>query len=239
MMNPIFGQEQSNPSQFMKLHFFCTLAIFSILLASCNDSGEANSHSSKTGINVEGIPENFSGLFLLNPEESSIYWTGKEITGKTHEGSIDALEGDSYIAIDNGMVQKATIMIDMNTISCTDLDDDAKASLESHLKSDDFFNVAEFPTATLRLHGSQIEDDGRIAIASMLEVRGKFSKVVFPIEVELEQGALLVSGEFNFDRSKHDIKFRSQSFPDLFPDLGDKLINDEIAISFQLSLKPE
>lgn len=223
----------------MKLHFFCTLAIFSILLASCKDAAETNSHTSKGTINVEGILENVSGLYLVNPEKSSIYWTGKEITGKTHEGTVDALEGGSFIVIDSGMVQKATILIDMNTISCTDLEDDAKASLESHLKSDDFFNVDEFPSATLQLKGSRIDDEGRISIASMLEVRGKYSKVVFPIDAEMEQGTLLVSGEFNFDRSMHDIKFRSKSFPDLFPDLGDKLINDEIAISFQLSLKPE
>ena len=37
----------------------------------------------------------------------------------------------------------------MNTINCTDLEGDAKNSIEGHLKSDDFFSVKKYPTSTL------------------------------------------------------------------------------------------
>ena len=39
----------------------------------------------------------------------------------------------------------------MTTIICTDLSGKGKASIEGHLKSDDFFSVDKFPTASLTI----------------------------------------------------------------------------------------
>ena len=44
-----------------------------------------------------------------------------------------------------------TITMDMQTISCIDLDGDAKKQLESHLLSDDFFGTNFYPTAELEI----------------------------------------------------------------------------------------
>ncbi len=41
--------------------------------------------------------------------------------------------------------------MDTQTISCIDLDGDAKKQLESHLLSDDFFGVNFYPTAELEI----------------------------------------------------------------------------------------
>ena len=43
-----------------------------------------------------------------------------------------------------------------------------------------------------------------------------------------------MDASLTFDRSKHDVKFRSGAFPDLFPDLGDKLINDDIELDVHI-----
>ena len=40
----------------------------------------------------------------------------------------------------------------MSTITATDLEGEYKGKLEGHLKSDDFFGVEKFPTATLALY---------------------------------------------------------------------------------------
>ena len=56
----------------------------------------------------------------------------------------------------------------------------------------------------------------------------------FPVAISQAEGNLIVDADVTFDRSKHDVKFRSGSFPDLFPDLGDKLINDEIELSVHI-----
>ena len=49
-----------------------------------------------------------------------------------------------------------------------------------------------------------------------------------------EDGTITVDASLTFDRSKHDVKFRSGTFPDLFPDLGDKLINDDIELDVHI-----
>ena len=49
-----------------------------------------------------------------------------------------------------------TFIIDMSTITNTDLEDaEYNAKLVNHLKSDDFFGVEKFPTAKLEIKGSE------------------------------------------------------------------------------------
>jgi hypothetical protein len=48
-----------------------------------------------------------------------------------------------------------------------------------------------------------------------------------------QSGTHRIEGGFVFDRSQHDVKFRSASF---FEDLGDKLIFDEVPVSFEVVL---
>jgi hypothetical protein len=48
---------------------------------------------------------------------------------------------------------------------------------------------------------------------------------------QMTDGAKVIDGVFDFDRTKYDIKFRSSKF---FNNLGDKLISDEVVIGFQI-----
>lgn len=58
--------------------------------------------------------------------------------------------------------------------------------------------------------------------------------IYFPVTLSDDNGNIVVDASVTIDRSKHEVKFRSGAFPDLFPDLGDKLINDDIELDVHI-----
>lgn len=82
----------------------------------------------------------------INAQKSSINWTGKKVTGQ-HVGTINLKEGT--LIFKNNALKGGTFQVDMSTIITTDLDGDSKKQLEGHLRSEDFFGVEKFKTASL------------------------------------------------------------------------------------------
>ena len=60
---------------------------------------------------------------------------GSKISGSSHEGNISIQEG--VISINHGNMVNAEFVVDLNTITCTDLREKA-AYLVDHLKNEDF-----------------------------------------------------------------------------------------------------
>ena len=89
------------------------------------------------------------------------------------------------------------------------------------------------PFSELKLESIKTKE-GQSYAGGLLVIRGISHPISFPVDVSQDGNQLTFDGDMTFDRSKYNVKFRSGSFPDLFPDLGDKLINDEISISFHI-----
>ena len=79
-------------------------------------------------------------------ENSQVVWKGYKVTG-SHEGTILLKSG--YLSFQENILIGGEFEIDMTTINTTDLEGEYKGKLEGHLKSDDFFGVENFPSATL------------------------------------------------------------------------------------------
>lgn len=76
--------------------------------------------------------------------KSTIKWEGAKVGG-SHNGTINLKSGS--LSFENNSLVGGSFEIDMNTITNTDLEGEYKGKLEGHLKSDDFFGVATYPTA--------------------------------------------------------------------------------------------
>ena len=74
-------------------------------------------------------------------KSSTINWLGSKVTG-SHEGTVNLQSG--FLKFDNNDLVGGEFVIDMTSIVCTDLSGKGKASIEGHLKSDDFFSVDDF-----------------------------------------------------------------------------------------------
>ena len=66
----------------------------------------------------------FAQEFILDNTNSSIKWTGKEITTKTHYGSLKFKEGK--INMKDNKIISGMFIVDMNSINCQDLSGSSK-----------------------------------------------------------------------------------------------------------------
>ena len=172
------------------------------------------------------------GVLKVDQKKSSITWIGEKVTG-SHTGNLTIASGELNTA--KGLISNATIVMDMASITCTDLEDpEYNGKLVGHLKSADFFNVAEYKTAVFKLDKfyPQKGKDGNYMVEGTLTIKGITHPISFPADVQINGDEVTATANLSFDRSKYDIRYGSGSF---FEGLGDNLIYDEVKVSFALS----
>ena len=172
------------------------------------------------------ISFSYSQSLNANKTESLIRWYGEELTGKTHFGNLSFKEGQ--IELQDGLIIGGNFVVNMTSLSVEDLSGGAKARLEGHLRSDDFFSVDKYPEATLKItQKAKIEGDVQ-KLYGELTIKGTKHAVDFSIILVDKKTA---TANLTFDRSKYNVRFRSGSF---FENLGDKLILDDIRMEVSL-----
>ena len=160
----------------------------------------------------------------VNVEESSIVWTGKKVTGQ-HEGTISLESG--VLQFDGKTLSGGNFVIDMTTITVTDLEGKGKANLEGHLKSDDFFGVEKHGKATFTITNASKLDDKNYEISGDLTIKNITNPINFTMVVDGNSATAKVI----VDRSKFDVRYGSPSF---FNDLKDKAIYDDFELDVKL-----
>ena len=187
-----------------------------------------------TGV-IADSSENSNVTYTVDAEKSNVTWTGKKVTGK-HYGNVNIEKGE--IIVRDGIIVKAAIALDMNTITNIDLTDEQwNKKLVDHLKSDDFFYVEKNPTATFILTKiipieNSNENDENFTIVGDLTIKGITHQLRFPANVEVKSSKITVKGTAKIDRTKYDIRYGSGSF---FKGLGDNMIYNEFEIGFNIT----
>lgn len=164
----------------------------------------------------------------VNTEASSLKWTGKKVGGE-HFGNISVKEGS--LELKDGNIVGGNFVIDMNSLTCSDLADEGyNAKLVGHLKSDDFFGVASYPTAVLKIKKASAFVSNKAKVTAHLTIKGE----THPIEFEAVKDGMSYSAVITVDRSKYNVKYGSSSF---FDNLGDKVIYDDFTLEVNLVTK--
>ena len=205
---------------------FLIPAILILFIVSCEKSTKKKINTSlpKPTLSLS------SGDYVMDNDNSSIKWTGRELSTKSHYGSLQMKNGSLTVNTDGTV--NGTIKIDMTTIDCEDLQGRSKASLERHLRSDDFFSVESHPIATLTFKSEGgIGAGNKLAFNGDLEIKGISHPISFESEVKNVDPKVSALVNMTFDRSKYNVRFRSGTF---FQNLGDKLIYDDIEISVDI-----
>lgn len=171
---------------------------------------------------------------VLAVSESTLGWTAKKLTGE-HFGKVQISNGELFLG-DEGL-SGGNFTIDMTTIVVEDLEDpEYNKKLTDHLFSDDFFSVEKFNQGSFEITAVEALDATDEAgnthmISGNLTIKGITQGIRFPAQVEVSNDGLKASANFNIDRTLWDIKYRSGRF---FPEIGDKVIMDEIGINLEL-----
>jgi polyisoprenoid-binding protein YceI len=197
--------------------------IFTLLmltaLASCNLNTSQSESSNGTALQAS------DASYTINPDQSIIVWTGREVTTSKHFGNIYFASGQ--FEVKSGLISSGEFVVDMTTIDNQDLPEERRGRLEAHLKSDDFFSVESHPTALLSILSSESVADGKWMVSGELTIK----TFTHPVEFEMSNSNDGWKANLVFDRSKYEVKFRSGSF---FENLGDKLIYDDIELAINL-----
>lgn len=166
--------------------------------------------------------------YQVSTAESSVKWVGKKVTGQ-HDGTVSLKNGE--LIYEGNKLVGGNFTIDMQTIECTDLSGDSKKNLDGHLKSDDFFGVKNYPTASLTIIRAVPQGPNKYKVVANITIKGTTEEIQFPASVENTNGKIVASASFSIDRSKFNVRYGSGSF---FDNLGDKTIYDDFDMEVKL-----
>ncbi len=167
----------------------------------------------------------------VDTKTSIISWKGYKVTG-SHYGKISLKSGK--LDFNNGLLAGGSFEIDMTSMTCEDLSGSMAEKLLSHLKSDDFFGVAKYPTAKFVI--TQVVSrgtPGSYKIIGDLTIKSTTKPIKFFADLKDEGGKMVATAKITVDRSEFDVRYGSGSF---FDNLGDKTIHDEFDLDVKLVL---
>ncbi|MFL2564088.1 MAG: YceI family protein [Flavobacteriales bacterium] len=157
-------------------------------------------------------------------ENAKIIWKGFKVTG-SHEGLISIKSGS--LIFKNDELIGGDFVVDMTSLTCTDLSGEYKSKLEGHLKSSDFFNTDQFPNSTLKITNVTKINSTSYNVKADLNIKGKSEKIEFVTSVYGNKA----TSSLKVDRTKYGIKYGSGSF---FDSLGDNMIYDEFELTIEV-----
>lgn len=166
--------------------------------------------------------------YKVDSKQSTLLWTGKKVTGQ-HSGAISINSGE--LVAEGALIKQGAFEINVASLTNTDITDaEGNAKLVKHLKSDDFFGVEKYPTASFSIVSVTLKSAGEYLVKGKLTIKGKTNDIEFPAAVSTDGKTLTAAAKITVDRTKYDIRYGSKTF---FDNLGDKYIYDE----FELDLK--
>ncbi|MGI9160609.1 MAG: YceI family protein [Saprospiraceae bacterium] len=170
--------------------------------------------------------------YNVDVKSSNIVWKGYKVTGE-HTGNVKLKNGSLQFA--DGKLSGGSFEVDLNSITCTDMQGEYGDKLVGHLKSEDFFGVDKYPTAKFTITRTIPQDTkGNYKIIGNLKIKESTKEVKFFANVSEQGNMVKATGTMKVDRSEYDIRFGSGSF---FDNLGDKTIYDEFDLQVELTAK--
>lgn len=149
-----------------------------------------------------------TGTWSVDPIHSSIAFAVKHLGVSTFRGSFPGLQGT--VTSDGGKLAGAEGVVEVGSLETND------PNLTGHLHSEDFFAVADHPTATFRSTGITEGEDGSIDVTGELTIRGVALPVRFTGEIEgvgadpygVTRAGISLQG--TIDRSAYGIDWNSE-----------------------------
>ena len=160
----------------------------------------------------------------IDVQKSTIIWVGKKVTGE-HTGTVNLKDGN--LIFKNGKVAGGNFIVDMTSLTSTDLSGDWKEKLDGHLKSEDFFGTVKYPISTLVFKKIAAKANGVYTVTGDLTIKGITNPVIFDLNVKGNTATTVVS----VDRIKYGIKYNSKNF---FEKIGDKAIYNDFSLTVTL-----
>ena len=198
---------------------------FTFLLGCSNPAKDVPAASvekaSDSATNVAATPEPEGRYFVFGPTNSAIAFTGSKVTG-SHNGGFRNFAGE-FKVVNGGLAKTGNkVVIDLSSLFADN------PRLTSHLKTPDFFGVAQNPTATFV--STAIEEKAtNWLVTGDLTLHGVTKSISFPAKIQVIEDAVSVSGVFVINRLDFDIKY---------PGMAGDLIRKEVVLRLNVKATP-
>ncbi len=171
---------------------------------------------------------------------SSVIWTGsKRFVGGKHIGTLPIKSGRVEVA-DNQIVG-GEMLLNMAGIVNTDLEGAGKGKLEGHLKSADFFDVANHPNAKFEITSTEPlagVADATHKVKGNLTLKGVAKSIEFNAKIATAGDVVTASApQFVIDRTQWGISYGSTDKDSVADDLKDKVISNDIGIALTITAR--
>lgn len=168
---------------------------------------------------------------------SSITWVGSKPTG-SHEGVFKIADGTLFVQGDS--LTGGSFNINMSSLDNKDLvaDPENKTKLEGHLKSEDFFDVAKYPTSKFEITSvtKYVADSSKPVvlenpthiIQGNLTLKDSTKNVSFPAKITLDANGINAIAALNIDRTLWGMNYKGPNNPQ------DWFISKEVSIKINI-----
>jgi len=164
--------------------------------------------------------------------KSYVKWTGYKVTGQ-HFGKVMLKSGS--LEFEGNNLVGGSFEMDMTSITVEDMTGQGAEKLSGHLKTDDFFGVATYPTSKFVITKVVSRGTpGAYKIVGNLNLKAATKELRFNADIKTIEGKETATAKITLDRSEYDIRYGSGSF---FENLGDKTIYDEFDLEINLVYK--
>lgn len=191
--------------------------IITLFISSCGNT-EINKQDAPSEVQeVDSVLKSLN----INTSTSSVEWKGVMVGIYSHNGFVSIKEGN--LVWQGNTITGGSITIDMETMTQSDsLYKTEENKLVAHLESPDFFDVANFPTATFEITSSEKSTN---TVYGNLTVRGiTESEVVEDVIFDVEKKS--ATGTLKFDRQKYGVAYKGSK--------KDMLVGDEVEMTISL-----
>ena len=134
-----------------------------------------------------------AGHWELDPDKTSVTFRTKAMWVLPIKGTAKALSGDALVNPD-GVATKGTLVIDAASF------DTKNKKRDDDLHSEDFLNVAKYPTIIFTADGGRQTSASRVEITGMLAIHGKSQPLALQAELAESGNSVTVSTLVQIDR---------------------------------------
>lgn len=201
--------------------FLSSLSLLPLLAACVGDVGEG-----KVAAEVAEPPPAekqapvAGNKLAIDTARSSVKALGAKVTA-THPIVFHTWEGS--VMVDGDTVTDLAFTVDMSSLEAD------HPKLTAHLKKEDFFDVARFPTSSFDAAkitaGSNAEGMSH-TVEGDLTIRGVTKRVSFPAKIDAAGTEVTASTEFTINR---------QDFAVTYPGRPDDLVQDNVVLTISLT----
>jgi polyisoprenoid-binding protein YceI len=159
--------------------------------------------------------------FAFGPNGSTIDFLGSKVTG-SHKGGFKRFAGELQVSGGKVADKGNKVVIDTTSVWSDN------ERLTGHLKSPDFFGVAQHPAATFETTSVK-QNTTNSTVTGNLTLHGITKQITFPANINVSDDSVDVTADFVLNRFDFEMKY---------PGKADDLIRKEVVLKLKLKATP-